>query len=122
MTKQAEDILDERDFDLGKLAALPEFDASEYLRSEEAVAAYLNEFLDDPALLAHALGVAAKARGMTQVAKEAGIARESLYKALRPSASPRLDTIMKVMATFGVRLVVQPLSAPAGKRRRKAPA
>lgn len=103
-----------QDFDLKALEALPEFDAAHYLQSEEAIAAYLNEFLDEPAMMAHALGVAAKARGMTEVAKKSGIARESLYKALRSTAAPRLDTIVKVMAAFGVRLVVEPIPATGG--------
>lgn len=106
-------------FDLDAIAALPEFDPAEYLECEEAVAAYLNDFLaeGDPALIAHALGTAARARGMSQVAKDAGMARESLYKALRPGSSPRLETVMKVMKAFGVRLVVEPI-APA----RRSPA
>ena len=99
------------EFDMDAIKALPVFDAAEYLDSEEAIAAYLNEFLQDgnPAEIAHALGTAARARGMTEVAREAGMARESLYKALRPESSPRLETVMKVMKAFGVRLVVQPI-------------
>jgi probable addiction module antidote protein len=103
------------EFDLDAISALPEFDPAEYLQSKEAIAAYLNEFLedDDPAMLAHALGVAARARGMTEVAKDAGIAREALYKALRPGSSPRMETIMRVMDAFGVRLVAVPKNAAA---------
>jgi probable addiction module antidote protein len=99
------------EFDMDAIKSLPVFDAAEYLDSEEAIAAYLNEFLQDgnPAEIAHALGTAARARGMTEVAREAGMARESLYKALRPESSPRLETVMKVMKAFGVRLVVQPI-------------
>lgn len=103
---------DSAGFDLDAIDALPEFDPAEYLDSEEAIVAYLNEFLQegDPALLAHALGTAARARGMSQVAKDAGMAREALYKALRPGSSPRLETVMKVMKAFGVRLVVEPIA------------
>lgn len=92
-----------------KISELPEFDASDYLDSEEAIAEYLNVILEenDPALLASALGDIAKARGMTQVAKDAGIGREALYKALRPDASPRFDTINRVLNSLGVKLVVQ---------------
>lgn len=61
---------------------------------------------NDPAELAHALGVIAKARGMTQIAKDAGIGRESLYKALRADASPRYETIAKVVAALGLKLTV----------------
>jgi len=67
----------------------------------------------DDGELAHALGHIAKARGMAQIAKDAGIGRESLYKALRPDANPRFDTISRVCKALGVRLVAQPLAAPA---------
>ncbi len=94
-----------------KISELPEFDASEYLNTEEDVAAYLTAVLeeDDPGLLAAALGDIARARGMSQVAKDAGIARESLYKALRPGSEPRFETISRVCAALGVRLVAQPI-------------
>ena len=96
-----------------KVSDLAEFDASPYLDSEEAIAAYLTDILDagDPALLAAALGDIARARGMTEIAKASGIAREALYKALRPDAQPRFDTISKVCAALGVRLVAQPIQA-----------
>ncbi len=92
-----------------KVSELPEFDAPDYLDSEEAISEYLNVILEenDPALLASALGDIAKARGMTQVAKDAGIGREALYKALRPDASPRFDTINRVLNSLGVKLVAQ---------------
>ncbi|ANN68830.1 addiction module antidote protein [Bordetella bronchialis] len=95
-----------------KISELPEFDAAEFLNSEEDIAAYLTTVLedDDPALLAVALGNIARARGMTQVAKDAGIAREALYKALRPGSDPRFETISRVCAALGVRLVAQPKS------------
>lgn len=94
-----------------KVSELPEFDAAEYLNSEEDVAAYLTAVLeeDDPALLAAAIGDIARARGMSQVAKDAGIAREALYKALRPGSQPRFETISRVCAALGVRLVAQPM-------------
>jgi len=92
-----------------KVADLPEFDAAEYLDSEEAVAAYLTDILEanDPALLAAALGDIARARGMSEIAKAAGLTREALYKALRPNAQPRFDTISRVCTALGVRLVAQ---------------
>ncbi|MCF2135275.1 MULTISPECIES: addiction module antidote protein [Burkholderiaceae] len=94
-----------------KVSQLPEFDAAEYLNSEEDVASYLTSVLEenDPALLAAALGDIARARGMAQVAKDSGIAREALYKALRPGSAPRFETISRVCAALGVRLVAQPL-------------
>ncbi|CBL46173.1 Predicted transcriptional regulator [gamma proteobacterium HdN1] len=93
-----------------KIADLPTYDAADYLDSEEAVTAYLNAILEenDPSLLASALGDVAKARGMTQIAKDSGIGRESLYKALRDGANPRFDTINRVMHALGVSLVVVP--------------
>jgi probable addiction module antidote protein len=93
------------------IAELPEFDAAEYLNSEQDVAAYLTSVLEenDAALLAAALGDIARARGMTQVAKESGITREALYKALRPGSEPRFDTVSRVCAALGVRLVAQPI-------------
>ena len=92
-----------------KVSELPEFDAAEYLNSDEDVAAYLTAVLEenDSALLATALGDIARARGMTQVAKDSGITREALYKALRPGSEPRFETVSRVCAALGVRLVAQ---------------
>jgi len=92
-----------------KVAGLPEFDAARYLDDEAAVAAYLTDIIEanDPALLAEALGDIARARGMSEIAKASGITREALYKALRPDAQPRFDTINRVCAALGVRLVAQ---------------
>ncbi|MBC7621862.1 MAG: putative addiction module antidote protein [Aeromicrobium sp.] len=88
---------------------LPVFDAAEYLDSEEAVAAYLTAMIEegDPAMLAAALGDIARARGMSEIAKASGLTREALYKALRPNAQPRFDTVSRVCAALGVRLVAQ---------------
>jgi len=92
-----------------KVQDLPEFDATEYLDSEQAMAEYLTAMLEanDPALLAAALGDIARARGMSEIAKASGLTREALYKALRPNAQPRFDTISRVCAALGVRLVAQ---------------
>jgi len=92
-----------------KLSELPDFDAAEYLNSDQDIAEYLTAVIEDnnPALLAAALGDIARARGMSQVAKDSGIAREALYKALRPGSAPRFETISRVCAALGVRLVVQ---------------
>jgi probable addiction module antidote protein len=88
---------------------LPAFDAAEYLDSEEAVAEYLTAMIEegDPAMLAAALGDIARARGMSEIAKASGLTREALYKALRPNAQPRFDTVSRVCAALGVRLVAQ---------------
>lgn len=89
------------------VADLPEFDASQFLDSDEAVAAYLNDILQaqDSALLAAALGDIARARGMAEIARASGLTREALYKALRPQAQPRFETVQRVCAALGVRLV-----------------
>lgn len=96
-----------------KIADLPEFDMAEHLPDAQAIAEYLTVALeeDDPAALADALGTIARARGMSDIAKASGITREALYKALRPNASPRFETISKVCAALGVRLVAQPIHA-----------
>jgi len=96
-----------------KVADLPGFDAAKYLKTDEDIAAYLSTVLeeDDPALLAAALGDIAKARGMTEVAKASGITREALYKALRPDAKPRFETVSRVCSALGVKLVVRPARA-----------
>jgi probable addiction module antidote protein len=90
-----------------KVNELAEFDASLFLDSDEAVAAYLNDILqaNDPALLASALGDIARARGMADIARGAGLTREALYKALRPHSQPRFDTVQRVCAALGVKLV-----------------
>lgn len=92
---------------------LPEFDAAPYLDSEASIAAYLTDILDanDASLLASALGDIARARGMTEIAKSAGITREALYKALRPDSAPRFDTVSRVCAALGVRLVAMPVKS-----------
>jgi probable addiction module antidote protein len=96
-----------------KATDLPDFDAAPYLDSREAIAAYLTDILEanDPALLAAALGDIARARGMSEIAKASGITREALYKALRSDAQPRFDTVSRVCAALGVRLVAQPVHA-----------
>lgn len=94
-----------------RFADLPDFDPAEQLKDEEDIAAYLTIVMEenDPALLAAALGDIARARGMSEIAKSTGISREALYKALRPNAKPRFDTINKVCAALGVRLEARPI-------------
>ena len=91
------------------MADLPEFDAAHYLDSKTAIAAYLTDILEanDDALLASAPGDIARARGMSEIAKTAGITREAPCKALRPDSAPRFDTVSRVCAALGVRLVAQ---------------
>ncbi|MGB0128811.1 MAG: addiction module antidote protein [Rhodocyclaceae bacterium] len=92
------------------------WDPAEHLETEEDMAAYLEAALEegDPALVAAALGDIARAKGMTQVAREAGLGRESLYKALSPSGNPEFATILKVVAALGLQLHAAPASAKSG--------
>jgi probable addiction module antidote protein len=85
------------------------FDAARYLTDDAAIAEYLSAMLEtnDLQLLLAALGDIARARGMTQVAKDAGLGRESLYKALAPGAKPQFETVAKVARALGLRLAVQ---------------
>ena len=89
------------------------FDAAEYLDSEATIAEYLNAALEDgnPEVFLQAIADVAKARGMTQLAKDAGLGRESLYKALAPGAKPRYDTVLKLMRALGVELHAAPVQA-----------
>ncbi len=96
-----------------KISELPTFDMAEHLPDEQAISEYITIVLEeeDPSELAHALGVVARARGMAQIAKDSGLTREALYKALRADASPRFDTIARVCKALGVKLVAQPITA-----------
>lgn len=84
------------------------YDSAEYLRSEEDIVAYLQACLaeagDDAAFIAHSLGVVARAHGMMQLSRETGLSREALYKALSNDGNPTLDTVLKVMKAFGLKL------------------
>ena len=82
------------------------WDPADHLESDEDIVAYLEAAFDegDPGLIAAALGDIAKARGMTKIATEAGLGRESLYKALSPSGNPEFATVLKVMRALGLRL------------------
>jgi probable addiction module antidote protein len=84
------------------------YDVSDYLRTPEEMAAYLEACIEeadgDAAFIAKALGDIARAQGMTQVARDAGLSRESLYKALSGERSPSFDTILKVVSALGLKL------------------
>ena len=86
------------------------FDITEYLDSEEAMAEYLSQVLEDGdnEEFLRAIGHIAKAKGMTQIAKDTGLGRESLYKAFRPNAKPRFDTVMKVIDALKLQLNTTP--------------
>lgn len=92
------------------MTQLKPFDAADFLDSEEAIAEYLNAALEDenPDVFLIAMGDVARARGMTKLAQDAGMGRESLYKALTPGAKPRYDTVLKVMRALGVNLHATP--------------
>lgn len=98
-----------------KKKTLRAFDAADYLDSDTVVAEYLNAALEDenPDVLLQAIADVAKARGMTQLAKDTGLGRESLYKTLAPGAKPRYDTVLKLMRALGVELHTSPV--PAGR-------
>ena len=82
------------------------FDAADYLTDGESIAAYLNEALEDedPSVFLMAISTAARAQGMSQIANESGLGRESLYKALSSGAKPRYETVVKVIRALGVKL------------------
>lgn len=86
------------------------WDASEHLDNEEMIFAYMNAAFEDgdPSLVAAALGDIARARGMTQIAKTAGVSRESLYRALSADGNPEFATVMKVMKAMGLQMSIEP--------------
>ncbi len=87
---------------------LSKWDSAKHLKTDEDIAAYLNacfeEAGDDAAFITHALGVVAKAKGMSQLAKQTGLGRESLYKALSGEGNPSFATILKVLHALGVQI------------------
>ncbi len=96
-----------------KQPKLAPFDASDYLDSEEAIAEYLTAALEDPDPDAFLVAVrdVAKAQGISKVAENAGLGRESLYKALKQGAQPRFETVRRLLEALGVRLdIVSPHS------------
>lgn len=91
------------------------FDAAQYLTDEAAIAEYLTASLEmgDEQVLLNAIGTAARAHGMSQLARDSGLGRESLYKALAPGAKPRYDTLLKVIHALGVNITFSAASQPA---------
>ena len=86
------------------------FDATDYLDNETVIAEYLNAALEDenPDVFLQAIADVAKARGMSKLAADTGLGRESLYKALAPGAKPRYDTMLKLVRALGVELHTSP--------------
>lgn len=95
------------------MAKLATFDAADYLDDDETIAEYLTAALEDqnPDVFLAAVRDVARARGMTQLAKDAGLGRESLYKALTPGAKPRYDTMLKLLHALGVKLSATPVQS-----------
>lgn len=93
------------------MTTFAKFDAADYLDNEAVIAEYLTAALEDPNpdVFLAALADVAKARGMAQLAKDAGLGRESLYKALAPGAKPRYDTILRLVNSLGVKLHAVPM-------------
>jgi probable addiction module antidote protein len=85
------------------------WDSAELLDSPESIAAYIEAAFEDgdPSLIAHALGVVARARGMSQLAKDTGLSRDALYKAFQPDGNPTLQTLTSVMKALGMKLTAQ---------------
>jgi len=90
-----------------KLKTTP-WDSAVYLKTDDDIAGYLEAVLEegDPALVAHALGIIARAKGMAKIARAAGLGRESLYKSLSHSGNPELATVLKVIHALGLKLKV----------------
>ena len=95
------------------MTATRPYDSARYLDTPEAQAEYLTAAFetDDPGFIAEAIGTVARARGMTQIAKDSGLSRESLYRALSSGGNPELGTVMRVLQAMGLRLS----AAPANK-------
>ncbi len=87
------------------------FDPAEYLDDPDAIAAHMNEAFEtgDAGFIADALGTVARARGMTDIAREAGLSRESLYRALSADGNPEFGTVLRVVQALGLRLSASPL-------------
>jgi probable addiction module antidote protein len=90
-------------------------DTAEHLRTDEDVALYIEAVLEDgdPALIRDAIGIVARARGMSQIARDAGLSRESLYKALSQTGNPSFETVRAVLQALGLQLSVKRADKPA---------
>lgn len=89
------------------------FDSADYLDSAEAVAAYLDAWLEDgtPEELRNALATVARSKGMSEMARRSGVSRQGLYKALGQEGNPSFETIRSILAAMGLRLTVEPAEA-----------
>ncbi len=93
------------------MANVSKFDAADYLKTPVAIAEYLNEAFEsgDAAYISQAIDTVARAKGIANIAKETGLGRESLYKTFKSTAKPEFDTVRKVINSFGVKLVAEPV-------------
>lgn len=91
-----------------RISELPRFDAAEFLDTEEAQVEYLAAAAEtnDPAIIADAIGIVARARGMASIAEETGMKRQQLYRALSKQGNPTLETLTKVLAAMGMKLSI----------------
>lgn len=108
------EVVDPATVDMAKLRARTRpFDAAEYLKTDEEIAWFLTDAFAEgkPEDIAHALGVAARAKSMRQVAEAAGLNEKSLYRALSEDGNPRLDTLVKVLGALGITLKAEVRSA-----------
>ena len=89
------------------------FDIADYLETDEDIQAFLLEAIHEGGSehLIHCLAIAARAKGMTDVAKQAGVTRASLYKSLNNNANPKLETVIKLLGVFNCRLTIEPINA-----------
>jgi probable addiction module antidote protein len=107
-----------------KTEVFSRYDTADYLKTEDEVAAYLEAVMqeagDDAAFVAQALGTIARARGMVQLAKDTGLTREGLYKALSADGNPSFGTVLKVMKALGLRLEPRRIgeAPPSASKRR----
>jgi probable addiction module antidote protein len=100
---------------------ITDFDISEYLDSEEMIAAYLSSIIEDNDwdLLIQAIGHVAKARGMSKIAEESGLGRESLYKSFSQNSQPRFETVMKVLSAMHIKIQLAPETQQHKRRDKK---
>lgn len=99
---------------------IADFDAADYLDDDAVIAEYLNAALEDenPDVFLQAVADVAKARGMSQLARDAGLGRESLYKAVAPGAKPRYDTVFRLVRALGIELRATAVSRTTPTRKR----
>jgi|SRR6516164_10302669 probable addiction module antidote protein len=101
------------------MVKVSKFDGADYLKTPAAIAAYLTEAFEtnDPVYILNAFDTIARTKGIADISKETGLSRESLYKTFKETAKPEFDTVRKVMGSFGVKLVAEPIEEQKMARR-----